>query len=368
MTQTTRTMTRAKKKRPKNHRRQSTKAGMAPGSVAFIGEQKLEKVHIEAFQYDENSLNEIPDLSVEKCRGLAKSQGVTWINVHGIHNIEVIETIGKSFDFHPLTLEDIVNTGQRLKVEEFSGYLFIVMKMLNYTEEKEEIAFEHVSLILGPNYVVSFQEAEGDVFDEVRNRIRTAKGRIRSMKSDYLAYALMDAVVDHYFIAVEQIGDRIEDLDDQVLSEPKPEDIKEIHVLKRDILNLRKAVWPLREEIGTIGKSESGMVRQESKIFWRDLYDHVIQIIDMVETYRDILGGMHDTYLSSVNNRMNEIMKVLTIIATVFIPLTFIVGVYGMNFQNMPELKWAYGYYVTWGVMLVIAVALLIYFKRKKWF
>ncbi len=340
---------------------------MSPGSVAFIGEQKLDRVRIDAFQYDGTSFNEMQDIPVEKCCKLAQSPGVTWINVHGIHNIELIEAIGRSFEFHPLTTEDIANTTQRLKVEEFPNYLFIVMKMLHYTEEMPVVNTEHVSLILGRNYVVSFQETDDDVFDDVRNRLRMAKGRIRSMKSDYLAYALMDAVVDHYFIVIELIGDRIEDIDDQILSEPKPENMKEIHYLKRDILNLRKAIWPLREEVGTLEKSESQLIHAESKIFWRDLYDHTIKIIDMVETYRDILGGMHDTYLSSVSNRMNEIMKVLTIIATVFIPLTFIAGVYGMNFQNMPELKWAYGYYIVWGIMIIIGAGLLSYFKRKKW-
>jgi magnesium transporter len=361
-------MVQAKKKKQKNHRRQSLKVGMSPGSVAFIGEQKVDKVRIDAIQYDTNNFNELPDISFEKCHELLQLPGVIWINVFGIHSVETIKGIGKIFDLHPLTLEDIANTVQRLKVEEFPSYLFFVLKMLNYIEERQEVTFEHISLILGQNYVVTFQEEIGDVFDEVRDRIRKAKGRLRSMKSDYLAYALMDAVVDHYFLAVELIGDRIEEIDDQILEEPNPENIKEIHLLKRGILNMRKAVWPLREEIGTLGKNESGLIHQESKIFWRDLYDHTIQIIDMVETYRDILGGMHDTYLSSVSNRMNEIMKVLTIIATVFIPLTFIVGIYGMNFQNMPELKWTYGYYMVWGIMLAIGIGLMTYFKRKKWF
>ncbi len=360
-------MAQAKKKKQNISRRQSAKTGMSPGSVAFIGEQKVDRIRIDATHYDGSTFIERQGISVEQCREIVKSQGVSWINVNGIHNVELIEALGQSFDFHPLTLEDIVNTTQRLKVEEFTNYLFIVMKMLSYDEDKQ-VTIEHISLILGENYVFCFQETAGDVFDEVRNRLRLAKGRIRSMKSDYLAYALMDAVVDHYFLAVEQIGDRIESCDDQILIEPKPDDIKEIHFLKRDILNLRKAVWPLREEIGALEKNESGMIRPESKIYWRDLYDHTVQIIDMVETFRDILGGMHDTYLSSVSNHMNEIMKVLTIIATIFIPLTFIAGVYGMNFQNMPELKWPFGYYMIWGVMLAIGTGLLVYFKRKKWF
>ena len=349
-------MTLGKKTKQKNHRRQSAKTGMSPGSIAFIGEQKVDRARIDAIKYNGDMFNEIRDIPIDKCRDLAQLPGVTWFNIYGIHDVDLIEAIGRSFDFHPLTLEDIVNTTQRLKVEEFANYLFIVMKMLIYDEEKQEVVIEHISLVLGENYVFCFQEANGDVFDEVRNRLRLAKGRIRTMKSDYLAFALMDAMVDHYFMAVEQIGDRIESIDDQILTDPKPENIKEVHFLKRDILNLRKAVWPLREELSALEKSESGMIRPESKIYWRDLYDHTIQIIDMVETFRDILGGMHDTYLSSVSNRMNEIMKVLTIIATIFIPLTFIAGVYGMNFQYMPEIRWTYGYYMIWGVMLAIGI------------
>lgn len=361
-------MTQAKKKKRKNHRRQSAKTGMSPGSMAFIGEQKVDRVRIDVVQYGESTLHEMQDASVEQCRDLAKLPGVTWINVNGIHDVDLIGTLGKSFGFHPLTLEDIVNTTQRLKVEEFSNYMFIVMKMLTHDEATQEVNTEHISLILGKNYVFSFQETDDDVFNEMRSRIRSAKGRIRSMKSDYLAYALMDAVVDHYFIVVERIGDRIEDVDDQILSEPKPENIKEIHLLKRDLLNLRKALWPLREEIGMLEKSESGMIRPESKIYWRDLYDHTVQIIEVVETFRDILASIHDTYLSGVSNRMNEIMKVLTIIATIFIPLTFIAGIYGMNFEYMPELKWSFGYFMILGIMFLVGIGLLMYFKRRKWF
>jgi magnesium transporter len=245
--------------------------------------------------------------------------------------------------------------------------MFMVLKMMSFSDAANTLLIEHVSLILGKNYVISLIEDEGDLFDTVRNRIRAATGRIRLMKADYLAYSLMDAVVDHYFLTVERIGDRIEDIDEQILIEPRPEDIKEIHQLKRDILHLRKAVWPFREEVGAIAKSDSALLHAETKVFWRDLYDHTIQIIDMAETCRDILGGMHDTYLSSISNRMNEVMKMLTIISTIFIPLTFIVGVYGMNFDYMPELKWHFGYGMIWAIMLVISLGLFIYFKRKKW-
>lgn len=360
-------MSQAAKKKKRKPRGSDIKTGMAPGTMVFIGERKQDRVVIDVMDYSDTMLKELRDVPVDQCRGLAKSPGVTWVNVSGIHDTGLIESLGKCFDLHPLTLEDIVNTSQRLKIEEFPNYIFIVLKMITFSEPDNKVEIEHVSLILGKNWVISFLEDEGDVFDGVRDRIRSARGRIRSMKSDYLIYTLMDAVVDHYFLAVERIGDRIEEIDERILAEPKAEDIREIHRLKSDILSLRKAVWPLREEIGAIEKREFAMICPENKVFWRDLYDHTIQIIDMVETFRDILGGMHDTWLSSMSNRMNEIMKVLTIIATIFIPLTFIVGVYGMNFEHMPELKWSLGYYMIWGIMLAIGLVMLICFKRKKW-
>lgn len=348
-------------------RRHSAKAGLPPGTVMFIGEQEMDMARVDLIDYNESQLEELRDVSVDRCGEQAKSPGVRWINVNGIHNVGLIESLGKCLDLHPLTLEDIVNTAHRPKTEEFPKYIYIVLKMISYDEATNKAEIEHVSLILGENYVVSFQEKDGDVFDTVRERLRTAKGRIRSMKADYLAYALMDAVVDNYFLAVERIGDRIEDMDDRILADPEPDDMQQLHQLKRDILGLRKAVWPLREEIGALDKSESALIRPETKVFLRDLYDHTIQIIDIVETFRDILGSVHDTFLSSMSNRMNEVMKVLTIIATIFIPLTFIAGVYGMNFEYMPELKWPWGYFFILGVMLVISIGMIGYFRKKKW-
>lgn len=354
-------------KKRKGKSKQSQKIGLAPGTPVFVGERKMNKVRIDIIDYNTDSMNELQDTTLDRCADLAKAPTVTWINLSGIHDLEIIDSLGKGFHLHPLTLEDLVNTNQRPKAEVFPNYLFIVLKMMNYNESTNTVEVEHVSLILGENYVISFQEDQGDVFDTVRERIRSAKGRIRGMKSDYLAYAMMDAVVDHYFLAVERIGDFIEEIDDRLLTDPKPDDIQEIHRLKRDILGLRKAVWPLREEVGAIEKSESPLIHQETRVFLRDLYDHTIQVIDMVETFRDLLGGMHDTYLSSISNRMNEVMKVLTIIATIFIPMTFIVGVYGMNFEHMPELKWSWGYYLIWLIMFSVGSGMIVYFKRKKW-
>jgi magnesium transporter len=360
-------MERFRRERNKIAQRRSAKVGLPPGTMVFIGEQKMDAVRVDVIHYSENQLNQLRDVEIDRCGELAKAPDVTWINVNAIHDVGLIEGLGKCLGLHPLTLEDIVNTSQRPKAEEFQDYIYMVLKMISYNEAANQTEIEHVSLILGENYVVSFQENDGDVFNSVRERLRSEKGRIRTMKADYLAYALMDAVVDNYFLALEHVGDRIEDLDDQILVDPKPDAMAEVHRLKRDILSLRKAVWPLREEIAALDKSESTLIRPETKVFLRDLYDHTIQVIDMVETFRDILGGMHDTFLSSVSNRMNEIMKVLTIIATIFIPLTFIAGIYGMNFEHMPELKWRWGYFLVLGVMLAVGTGMVRYFRKKKW-
>ncbi|AFY28939.1 magnesium Mg(2+) and cobalt Co(2+) transport protein CorA [Cyanobium gracile PCC 6307] len=341
--------------------------GSPPGTVEFVGEQRLAKVQIDVIHYDAEGWSEHRDASVHGCADVVAEGSITWMNVSGVHDVALVERLGARFGLHPMTLEDIANTTQRPKVEEFPGYIFMVLKMIAFNEDSQTIDIEHVSVILGDHFVMSFLEDDGDVFDGVRDRIRSSGGRIRWMKADYLAYSLLDAVVDHYFLAVERMGDIIEEVDDRLLEDPHPGDIKEIHSLKRSILSLRKAVWPIREEVAMIVKSESPLLTAESRVFWRDLYDHCIQIIDLVETHRDILGGMHDTYLSTLSHRMNEVMKVLTIISTIFIPLTFIAGVYGMNFKEMPELEWRGGYYSVWALMIVIGISLYLYFRRKQW-
>lgn len=348
--------------------RRGIKSGMAPGTPVFIGERKRDLSRIDIIDFNDLQVAEYADTSLDKCSELARAPTVTWINIAGVHDMTVIEALGRHFNLHPLTLEDIVNTTQRPKVEESPNYTFVVLKMLVWNDQLARVAEEHVSLILGENYVISLLEDAGDVFDNVRERIRQNKGRIRRMRADFLAYSLMDAVVDHYFLVVETLGERVEEIDERILAAPQLDDIHAIHRLKRDVLKLRKAVWPLREEIGALEKTDSSLVRPETRMFLRDLYDHTIQVIDMVETNRDILAGMHDTWLSSNSNRMNEIMKVLTIIATIFIPLTFIVGVYGMNFDYMPELRWHWGYHAVWAVMLAVGGGMLLWFRRKGWF
>jgi magnesium transporter len=345
----------------------SKKAGLPPGTLVHIGDRKTEKVRIRLIDYDEEHLEERDLSSIEECFPYKEKSSVTWINIDGIHQPDIAETIGRQYDLHPLVLEDILNTDQRPKVEDYERYLFLTLKMITYEEQEKMVHAEQLSIILGSSFVISLQESEGDVFDSVRERLRKGKGRIRKSGPDYLAYALMDAVVDNYFLVLEKIGEDIEDLEEEVISEPGPKTVGSIQNLKRELLYLRKAVWPLREAILGLEKGESPLIEDKTAIYLRDVYDHSIQIIDTVETFRDMVSGMLDIYLSSVSNKMNEVMKVLTIIATLFIPLTFIVGVYGMNFKYVPELEWHYGYFMVWAVMIAIGVLMLSYFRKKKW-
>lgn len=345
----------------------SKKMGLPPGTPVFVGEKKVEKVSISYIDYDEAKFEEKEVEEIEECFPFKDTPTVTWINIDGLHQVDIIEKLGKDFGLHPLILEDIVNTTQRPKLEDFGHYIFVILKMLYYDEKDNETKVEQVSLILGENFVISFQEREGDIFEPIRERIRKGKGRLRKMGADYLAYALLDAVVDNYFLILEKLGERLEDLEDRVVSSPQPETLQEIHKLKKEMIFLRRSVWPLREVVNSLERGESPLIKKACRIFIRDVYDHTIQVIDTVETYRDMVSGMHDTYLSSISNRMNEVMKVLTIIATIFIPLTFIAGIYGMNFEFMPELKWRGAYFLVWGVIVLIAVIMVIFFKRKRW-
>ena len=297
-----------------------------------------------------------------------KVPGVTWIDIDGVHQSDILASVGKHANLHPLVMEDIHNTYQRPKVEDYEDYLYIVLKMISWNEETKEVQAEQMSLILGKNYVISFKEDPGDIFDPVRLRLREGKGRIRKMGADYLAYALLDQVVDNYFLLLENLGEQIEDLEEELITNPDASTLQTIHHLKRELIYLRKSVWPLREAISSLERGESPLFQPETLVYLRDVYDHTIQVIDTIETFRDMVSGMLDIYLSSVSNRMNEVMKVLTIIATIFIPLTFIAGVYGMNFVNMPELQWRWGYFLIWGIMVAVAVGMVIYFKKRGWF
>jgi len=346
--------------------KRSKKAGLPPGSLVHVGKRKLEKARITIVDYDQEHLEEREVQKAEECFPFKETSTVTWINISGLHDVEMIEKLGAHFDLHPLILEDILNTGQRPKMEDFGNYIYLVLKML-YSDGKDTEKMEQVSLILGSNFVISFLESENGIFEHVKNRIWKGKGRIRKLGSDYLAYALIDAIVDSYFFILEKLGEKIELLEVELLSHPSTKTLEQIHHLKREMIHLRKSVWPLREVISCLERGESSLVKETTSIFLKDVYDHTIQVIDTVETFRDMLSGMLETYLSSVSNRMNEVIKMLTIIATIFIPLTFIVGVYGMNFRFMPELGWRWGYFVVWAVMAVVAFFMVIYFKKKKW-
>jgi magnesium transporter len=348
-------------------KKSSKKAGLPPGTLVHIGDKKAEKPRIRLMDYGPDHFEEkdLPD--IEQGFPYRDKDSVTWINLDGIHEVEIIERIGKRFDLHPLVLEDILNTDQRPKMEDYEDHLFLILKMITYDEAQKLLHMEQVSVIVGRRFVLSFQESEGDVFESVRDRLRKGKGRIRKGGPDYLAYALMDAVVDNYFLVLEKIGEDIEELEEEVIEKPAPVTVESIHNLKRELLFLRKSVWPLREAVASLEKGESSLIQERTTVYLRDVYDHTIQVIDTIETFRDMVSGMMDVYLSSLSNRMNEVMKVLTIIATLFIPLTFIAGIYGMNFKYMPELEWHYGYGLVWVVMALVACLMLLYFRRKKW-
>jgi magnesium transporter len=345
------------------------KIGASPGTLMHIGEQRMEQVGIQAIGYDAEQLQELPIRPEDAARSclVRGKPAVTWINIDGLHQVDVIETMGKCFDLHPLIMEDILETEHRPKLEDYESCLFLVLKRLHIDEAKTEIRTEQVSLVLGADFVLSFHEGSSDIFDGVRDRIRSSRGKIRRMGADYLAYALLDSVVDSYFGVLEKLGDRIELLEDELVAAPAPATLKQIHHLKREMIMLRKAVWPLREVISALLRGDSALMRETTHVFLRDVYDHTIQVIETVETFRDLLAGMLDLYLSSVSNRLNEVMKVLTIIATIFIPLTFLVGVYGMNFEYMPELRWRWAYFALWGAMLGMAAGMLVFFRKKKW-
>ncbi|MFX1513406.1 MAG: magnesium/cobalt transporter CorA [Promethearchaeota archaeon] len=342
------------------------KVGLAPGTLIYVGEKEKEVIDFYLTSFDESNIIEKTTTNLEDCLTYKKHQ-VHWLNINGIQDVAIIEKIGKQYGLHPLTLEDILNTFQRPKVEEYDEYLFVVLKMLFLDEENMAILPDQVSIILGKDFVLTFQEKKGDVFDPVRKRMRNEKSRIRRKGSDFLTYSLIDIIVDHYYVLLESLGEKLEEIEAELITNPSPTTLHTIYQLKRELITLRRSIWPLREVINSLSRTASPLITQGTQLYIRDVYDHTIQVIDTTETYRDVTSGMLDLYLSSVSNRMNEIMKVLTIIATIFIPLTFLAGVYGMNFEYMPELEWQFGYYGIWILMIGIAIILFIYFKKQKW-
>ncbi|AQT67582.1 Magnesium transport protein CorA [Anaerohalosphaera lusitana] len=342
------------------------KVGLAPGTLVHVGEEEARTCELSLIQYDADDVHESSIEADTDFGALRKEDKVCWLNVDGLDDVDVIDRIGEAFGVHDLILEDVLNTGQRPKLEEAEEGLFITVKMLQANEG--QISSEQVSMIVGDGYVISFQERAGDVFESVRERLRSGRGRVRKAGADYLAYCLLDAIVDNYFAVLEQLGERIEADQVQLMEEPDEEVLAEVHGLKREMIFLRRAVWPLREAINALSKSDSPVIRKETRIYVNDVYDHTMQIIETLETFRDVVAGMFDMYLSSVSNRMNSVMKVLTIIATIFIPLSFIAGVYGMNFNNMPELTTGWMYPLGfWLMVFAVAVGMLGFFKYKKW-
>jgi magnesium transporter len=352
---------------PRFIKRTSKKIGQPPGTLVHVGERKQEHTRISVMDYDAKRLDEQAPQDVEAVFPLRDAPATTWINIDGLHDMAVIENLGQHFLVHPLTLEDTVNTAQRPKFEEFDDYLYMVLKMLTYDDAAGCVRAEQVSLVLGDHFLISFQEAEGDVFEPVRERIRKGRGRIRSGGSDYLAYALIDSIVDQYFVVLEHLGERVEALEDQLCEDGGDDPLSAIFRLKQEMIFLRKQLWPLRETLSRFHKIENPLVQEKTRVFFADVYDHVLQGIEVVESLRDVLSGLQDLYISITGQRMNEIMKVLTIIATIFIPITFVAGIYGMNFELMPELKWRWGYLMVWAIFGVITAAMLVYFKRRKW-
>lgn len=346
---------------------QSHKAGLPPGTIVFLGERLVDDVIVDVIDYDDKTLQERRIEDPEACRDYIGKKTVTWINITGVHNTNLIAHLGQVFSLHHLVLEDIANTKQRPKLEDHGETLFIVLKMLSWDDAAQCVKAEQVSLIVSDDYVLTFQESPGDVFDVIRNRIRTAAGRVRRMGCDYLAYCLIDAIVDNYFIVMEHFDERVDRLQEAVLDAPKPDTIQDVQRLNRELAFLRKNLWPLREVISGMEKLESPILLHTLRPYLRDVYGHTIQVSDTVENQRDAVSGALEIYMTNMSNRMNATMRTLTIISTVFIPLTFIVGIYGMNFDYMPELRWHFGYLGVWTLMLTAAGGMLYLFRRNHW-
>lgn len=351
-----------------NRKRQKRKApGTSPGSLVYTGEIKADRPRIHVIDYNRTTVREFDAESPEQCFAFASKSSVTWINVDGLHDVTIIEKLGKQYGLHPLVMEDIVNPTQRPKVDDYDDHLYIVLRMLHFSPEKGELTSEQISIVLGRNYVLTFQEQIGDMFDPIRERIRKGGPRIRTMQADYLAQALIDAIVDHYLLLLEQFGDILEELDEAVLTDSSPEVLQRVYRWRQQIIHLRKTVLPARELLNTLIRDDSKLIDDKTLFYLRDVYDHILRVQETTENYRESIANMIEAYRSTISIRMNEIMQMLTLIATIFIPLTFIVGIYGMNFQYMPELEWKWGYPAVLLLMTAITVWMIIFFRRKHW-
>jgi len=342
--------------------------GQSPGALIFVGTRKMDQTEIRLIDFDDVHLTDQKLTDITDAVRYKTTDSRTWININGLHDVTAIGNIGQAFDLHPLVVEDILNTGQRPKIDDYESYLFIVLKMIRYDKETRMVVNEQLSLVAADRFVITFQERPGDVFEPVRERIRRQKSRIRASGTDYLACALMDTVVENYISVIEQIGEQIEDLEEEILTGHDSGVMEKINLYKRETNYLRKSIRPAREAIFQLSRLESDLIHEKTRPFFKDLEDLIIHATEAIDTYRELLTDQLNIYNSVVANKMNDIMKVLTIFAAVFIPLTFIAGVYGTNFEYLPELEYRYSYFIFWGVMLAIAGASLYYFKKKKWF
>ena len=351
----------------KGYIKRSRKSGLPPGSLVHIGAERTEPIRITVVDYAQDQFEEREVRAVEELASYRGKSTVTWIDVVGIHDPGVIGQIGSQFNIHPLLMEDIMNTTQRPKIDDLGQYICVILKVITFDDKSMELRIEQASLVFSDDFVLSFQESDSGIFRPLRERIRNSLGKTRRMGTDYLAYALMDAAVDHYFVVMEKMGEKIDVLEDEVVANPKREVLRSVQQLRDEILLVRRSVWPLREVVSLLERAESPLIDKTTSLYFRDVYEHTIQVMDTVDTYRDILSGMFDIYLSSVSNRLNEVMKVLTIIATIFMPLTFIAGVYGMNFQFMPGLKSEYGFWIMGAFMLLVFAGMFAAFRKRKW-
>jgi len=337
--------------------------GLPPGTIV-AEEGAYVPDRIQVIHYSAESIDEAEVTSVAEIAAFREKPGVTWVNIEGLGNVAMIQELRELLGLHPLALEDALRTHQRPKADDYADNLYVVLRMLHYQDVVET---EQVSMFLGGNYVVTFQEHPGDCLEPIRERLRKGKGQIRQQGADYLMYAIVDAIIDGYFPFLERVGEAVEELEDEVVVNPVPRTLNHVHGIKRDLLEIRRAIWPVREMINSLIRDENPLVGENTRLYLRDCYDHAIQVLDVIETYRELAGGLMDVYLSSVSNKMNEVMKVLTIIATIFIPLTFIAGIYGMNFKFMPELEWRWAYPAIWAIMAAITIGMLVLFRRAGW-
>lgn len=342
--------------------------GLAPGTVVFTGNRKVEQIKIHYLAYNEQEMN-FQDLDNQSLANFhqADPNFIQWYDVRGLHDADLITAIGQIFVVHPLSLEDTVDTFQRPKVDEYENQLFVTLKALSFSKEKKQLQTEHVSLLLGTDFILSFQEDSDDLFHSVRTRLEKSSGRIRKRQADYLLYALMDSIIDQYYLVLEALEDEMEALESDIIANANLGSRSMIYALRQELVDFRKMVFPLRELLKTILTLESEIIREPTMVYLRDLHDHVVQVLEINETYRDNLNGLQDLLLSELSFRTNGVMQVLTIVSTIFIPLTFLAGIYGMNFDYMPELDWRYGYFALLFVMLLVFIVMVFYFRKKKW-